>query len=66
MREGLRKYRKSQGLTQQGMADKMGVSRQTYNYVEYGSRNGTMTFWYKLQKAFNIPDTKLGGLMRNE
>lgn len=66
MRNGLKDYRKAQGLTQQGMADKIGVSRQTYNYVECGSRNGTMPFWYKLQRAFDIPDNKLGGLMRNE
>lgn len=64
MRNGLYMYRHGLRLSQQGMADRIGCSRATYSAIECGSRNGTLTFWGKLQKAFDIPDAQMGGLMR--
>lgn len=66
MRNGLYMFRHGLRLSQQEMADKIGCSRATYSSIESGSRNGTMTFWGKLQKAFDVPDTEIGGLMRIE
>lgn len=63
-RNGLYLFRHSKRLSQQAMADKIGCNRETYASVERGARNGSMTFWRKLQTAFNIPDAEIGGLMR--
>lgn len=66
MRKGLYMFRHSLKLSQQAMADKIGCSRATYSSIECGTRNGTMTFWQNLQRAFDIPDADIGGLMRVE
>lgn len=54
MRLKLKTFRVSQNLTQQQMADKMGVSVCTYNLIENGKRRGSQAFWGKLQKEFNL------------
>lgn len=64
MRNGLYMFRHSKRLSQQEMANAIGCSRATYSSIECGSRNGTMTFWKKLQRAFDIADADIGGLMR--
>lgn len=64
MRKKLYFFRHSKMLSQREIAKKIGCSRATYSAIETGARNGTMSFWRKLQAAFNIPDEKLGGLMR--
>lgn len=64
MRNGLYMFRHSKRLSQAEMAKKIGCNRATYAAIEIGARNGRMTFWNKLQKAFGVPDAELGGLMR--
>lgn len=64
MRNGLYLFRHGKRLTQSEIAEKIGCSRATYQSIETGVRNGTMTFWQKLQKAFDISDAEIGGLMR--
>ena len=64
MRKGLYMFRHSKRLSQSKMAEKIGCSRGAYSLIETGARNGTMTFWRKLQAAFGIPDEEMGGLMR--
>lgn len=64
MRNGLYLFRHSKRLSQREIAAIIGCSRATYSSIECGSRNGTMTFWNKLQAAFDIPDAEIGGLMR--
>ena len=64
MRNGLYMFRHKMRMSQQAMADKIGVNRETYASVERGARDGSMSFWRKFQEAFGIPDTDLGGLMR--
>ena len=54
MRHKLKLFRLSQNLTQQQMADKMGVSVTTYHLIENGARRGSQAFWCKLQKEFNL------------
>lgn len=65
-RNGLYMFRHSKKLSQSEIAEKIGCSRATYSSIECGTRNGTMTFWGKLQTAFDIPDAEIGGLMKNE
>ena len=50
-------------LTQQGMADKIGCHRATYQAIETGKQNGRVTFWNKLQRAFDLTDAQKGELM---
>lgn len=64
MRNGLYMFRHGKRLSQREIAEKIGCSRATYSAIENGTRNGTMTFWGKLQTAFDIPDADIGGLMR--
>lgn len=66
MRKELYLFRHSRKLSQQAMADKIGCSRATYSAIEIGKANGTMKFWNKLQKAFNITDGFMWGLMQVE
>ena len=63
-RNALYLFRHSKRLSQNEIAEIIGCSRATYSSIETGARNGTMTFWRKLQTAFNIPDAEIGGLMR--
>ncbi len=64
MRNGLYLFRHSLRLSQGAMADKIGCNRATYSAVEIGKRDGGMKFWHKLQKAFNVSDNDMWGLMK--
>ena len=49
MRENLRKARKAAGLTQQAMADKLGISLRYYQQIEASDRTGDFTLWDLLE-----------------
>lgn len=46
-------YRKELGLSQQELADKVGVTRQTINALENGRYNPSLLLAYKVTKIFN-------------
>ena len=46
------------------MAEKIGVSRATYAFVENGKRSGNADFWNNLQKAFDVPDSDMWQLQK--
>ena len=54
MRHELKVFRVKQNLTQQQMAELLGVSVGTYNLVENVIRRGSQKFWLNLQKEFNL------------
>lgn len=54
MRENLRKARKEKGLTQQSVADYLGISLRYYQNIESGDRNGDFVIWDKLEDLFKI------------
>ena len=54
MRENLRRARKSAGLTQQAMADKLGISLRYYQQIEAGDRTGDFTLWDILEDITGI------------
>lgn len=58
-RRNLKVLRAQHGLTQQKMAEKIGVSRSIYSEVEKGTRNCSVEFLAKLQRAFRIPDADI-------
>ena len=45
-------FREELGLTQQQLADEVGVSRQTINYLEKGDYNPSLTLSFKLTEIF--------------
>lgn len=53
-RRNLKVFRVKHNLTQQQLADQLGVSVSTYNLVEGGNRRGSIEFWTKLQQQFNL------------
>lgn len=59
MRETLRKARKEKGLTQQSVADHLGISLVYYQKIEQGSRTGDFEIWDSLEDLFNIHQRKL-------
>lgn len=66
MRMNLKLFRVKQNLTQSEMSDKIGCCRVRYSAIENGSRNGRQDFWNALQKAFNVPESEMWELMKNE
>lgn len=66
MRSNLYIFRHKLRLSQQEMADKIGVHRATYSAIETGKQNGRVKFWEDLKKAFNITDAEKGELMKRD
>lgn len=66
MRNGLYMFRHAHRLSQREIAEKIGCARATYSAIECGTRSCKMAFWSNLQKAFDIPDADIGGLMKND
>lgn len=66
MRTELKVFRVKQNMTQEEFAEKIGFSRSQYALIEQGNRNGTIDFWDKLKSTFNIPDSDMWNLMKNE
>lgn len=54
MRKNLQKARKDAGLTQQEMADKLGLSLIGYSQIERGKRIGKIETWDKLEDITGI------------
>lgn len=55
-RHNLKLLRVKHNLTQQQLADQLGVSVSTYNLVENGQRRGSQDFWLKLQNLLHLED----------
>ncbi|MGN0733405.1 MAG: helix-turn-helix transcriptional regulator [Emergencia sp.] len=54
MNNRIQDLRKEKSLTQQGLAEKLGVSRQTIISLENGKYNPSITLAYKLAKIFGL------------
>ena len=54
MRENLRAARKAKGMTQQAMADKLGISLVYYQKIEAGERTGDFSIWDDLEDITGI------------
>lgn len=55
----LKKARKDADLTQEGLAEKLGISPRMYAFIEAGERNGDFTVWDGLEDLFNLHQRKL-------
>lgn len=54
MRDNLKQARKAAGLTQQAMADKLGISLRYYQQIEAGDRTGDFEIWDALEDFTGI------------
>lgn len=54
MRENLKRARKAAGLTQQAMADRLGISLRYYQQIEAGDRTGDFAIWDDLEDITGI------------
>ena len=59
MRENLKAARLAAGMTQQQMADKLGISLNYYQKIEAGDRTGDFTLWDMLEDITGIHQRKL-------
>ena len=54
MRENLRAARKSAGLTQQALADRLGVGLRHYKKIESGETLGSISIWDELEDLLRV------------
>lgn len=54
MRENLQKARKAAGLTQQAIADKLGLTLRHYQKIEYANLNGSFEVWDALEDLLGV------------
>ena len=59
MRKILKKARQDAGLTQQQMADRLGISLVYYQKIEQGSRTGDFYIWDTLEDITGVHQRKL-------
>lgn len=64
-RETLKKARKDAGMTQQNMADAIGISLVYYQKIEKGDRDGCFDIWDALEDITGIHQRKLREISRS-
>ena len=65
MRETLKNARQKAGITQQQMADQLGISLRYYQSIEAGDRTGDFTIWDTLEDITGIHQRKLREIVSN-
>lgn len=56
IRNGIRKLRFLNGeMTQQSLADKVGVTRQTIHHLEAGKYSPSLELAFRIARVFNMP-----------
>lgn len=59
MRKNLKEARQAAGMTQQQMADKLGICIRHYKYLESGQVMGNIQIWDALEDITGIHQRKL-------
>ena len=59
MRDNLKKARRSIGLSQQNVADLLGVDLRYYKYIESGERLGAIWLWDLLEDITGVHQREL-------
>lgn len=54
MRQKLKEARRNAGLTQQKVADALGISTRYYQQIEAGDRIGDFEIWDALEDLFSV------------
>lgn len=63
--ESLKKVRKEHKLTQQDIADVLGIDRSTYTFYETGKTSPSVQTLYKLSNIYNVSMGYLAGFEEN-
>ena len=63
--ESLKKVRKEHKLTQQDIADVLGIDRSTYTFYETGKTSPSVPTLYKLSNIYNVTIGYLAGYEEN-
>lgn len=58
-REALKEARKRAGMTQQAVADHLGISLRYYQNIEAGDRTGDFEIWDALEDTFSVHQREL-------
>ena len=58
-REALKEARKRAGMTQQAVADSLGISLRYYQNIEAGDRTGDFEIWDALEDMFSVHQREL-------
>lgn len=66
MRKALKEARRRAGMTQQEMADRLGISLRHYKYIEAGKVIGHIHIWDELEDITGIHQRKLRELSSND
>ncbi len=59
MRNILKNARKEKGLTQQQVADRLGLTLRHYQKIEYAELNGSFAVWDALEDLLGVHQRKL-------
>lgn len=59
LRNNLINARKDKGLTQLEVSKILNISDRHYQNIEYGTRQGSIDIWDKLEDLFQIPQRQL-------
>ena len=59
MRSVLKEARKAEGLTQQQVADRLGITLRNYQKIEAGDMLGSIRLWDALEDMFNVHQREL-------
>lgn len=59
MRKTLKEARQKAGMTQQQMADRLGITVVYYQKIEQGSRTGDFAIWDALEDITGVHQRKL-------
>lgn len=65
-RENLKQARKDKGMTQQQVADYLGISLRYYQNIEQGTRIGNFDIWDDLEDLFNIGQRVLRQIVQED
>ena len=58
-RAALQEARKRAGMTQQQVADRLGISLRYYCHIEAGTRTGDVWIWDRLEELFSTHQREL-------
>ena len=59
MRQALKEAREKKNMTQQQVADTLGLSLRQYQRIEGGDCDGTLATWDRLEDMFRVHQRKL-------
>ena len=65
MRKNLKEARRKAGMTQQQMADRLGVGLRHYQKIEYAELNGSFEIWDALEDLLGVHQRKLREISSN-